>query len=142
MSVSSKAKTRKSVQKMGWMGTALNMTRGGMLALAVVLLFIAVVSFMTYKGLVNETVGKSASLAACLLGAFIGSTLCGRKGEGQRFLRSLGIGVILSMMILALSVLMYDGEVSMGRCGICVGMCLCGGGLGGMVGGNKGKKRK
>lgn len=142
MSVSSKAKTRKSVQKMGWMETALNMTRGSMFALAVVLLFVAATSFMTYKGIVNEAVAKSVPLVACLIGAFIGGLLCRRKGEGQRLLRDLGIGAILFMMIFALSVVMFGGEASMGRCGICAGLCLCGGGLGSMIGGNKGKKRK
>ena len=82
------------------------------------------------------------SLWTCVLGALAGGLSAARRPGSRGLLTGLGVGLVLFLLLLTAGLLAYE-DASLERGGAAVlCACLCGGGLAGLIGGRRPKKKR
>ena len=142
----SKARERKREQAgQGgtWLTLMLDLLRGGVLGFIVACGVLGIAAFLIYSGVMGYGKADSATVAACLLGGFVGGVFVVNHGKRAPLPLGLGAGGVLYFMLLAAGALLYDFVPELSSAGITACACLCGGGLSGFTfGTGKNKRRK
>ncbi len=114
---------------------------GALVAMALALCVIGVGAIAMVTGVVSEKAGDGCVLIACAAGTLVGSRIAVRRRKKNALFTAAGVATMVAM-VLAVSGVLFYGEVSVGRCFVVGGACLCGGGLAGVIGGGEGSKRR
>ena len=114
---------------------------GGLLALGVELVLLLLGAVAVSRGILKEDAAPQITAAACVLGCLVGGLLACARWKSRRLLGGLAAGVVCYLLILAVGLLMSDGLELGSQALIELAGCLCGGGLAGMLGGGRKKKR-
>ncbi len=138
------AGTRKREQPQGavWLNGMMDLLKGGALGACIALAALGVSACLIWLGLLGNSRGGSAVVAACLLGGFAGGLLAVRRGTLSALPGGLGAGAVLFLLLLSAGALAYDTLPALRSGGIVAGACLCGGGLAGVLGRNSGSKKR
>lgn len=115
---------------------------GGVLALAVCLVFLFLCSIGISSGWVGDRFMVQYTLAGCVLGSLIGGIFAVRRCRTRTLVVGLCAGVVLFLLLLTVGLLFYPGmSVENRGVGLLCG-CLFGGALAGLLGGKPKKKRR
>ena len=125
-----------------WVGAMCSLLRGGALAGACCILALLLGAALISAGLARERWMPGMVLAACVLGALAGGLSAARRPGSRGLLTGLGVGLVLFLLLLTAGLLAYE-DASLERGGAAVlCACLCGGGLAGLIGGRRPKKKR
>ena len=115
---------------------------GGVLALAVCLIFLFLCSVGISKGWISDRFMVQCTLAGCVLGGLIGGVFAVRRCRARTLVVGLCTGAVLFLLLLTAGLLFYPG-MSIENRGIGL-LCACviGGALAGLLGGKPKKKRR
>lgn len=115
---------------------------GGVLALAVCLVFLFLCSIGISKGWISDRFMVQCTLAGCVLGGLIGGMFAVLRCRSRTLVVGLGAGAVLFLLLLTIGVLFFSGMSIENRgVGLLCG-CLFGGALAGLLGGKPKKKRR
>lgn len=115
---------------------------GGVVALAVCLLFLLGCSIAVSAGWLQEAFATQMTIIGCVLGGFAGGSYAIRRCRTRTLLVGLAVGGVLFLLQVTVGVLAF-GEITMEREGLGL-LCgaLCGGAAAGILGGKPKKKRR
>ena len=115
---------------------------GGVVALAVCLLFLLGCSIAVSAGWLQEAFMAQLTIVGCVLGGFAGGSYAVRRCRTRTLLVGLAVGGILFLLQITIGVLAF-GEIAVEREGLGL-LCgtLCGGAAAGILGGRPKKKRR
>lgn len=114
---------------------------GGLLALGIELVVLLVGSIAVSAGVLRVDTAPQLTVAACLLGCFIGGRLTCSKWKSRRLFAGLLTGVICFLLILLLSLI--GGNIEFGTQALIeLVSCVVGGSLAGATWGKKKRRRK
>ncbi|MGM9607868.1 MAG: TIGR04086 family membrane protein [Oscillospiraceae bacterium] len=115
---------------------------GGVLALAVCLVFLFLCSIGISSGWVGDRFMVQYTLAGCVLGSLSGGMFAVLRCRSRTLVVGLGVGAVLFLLLLTVGLLFYPGmSVENRGVGLLCG-CLFGGALAGLWGGKPKKKRR
>ena len=115
---------------------------GGVLALAVCLVFLFLCSVGISSGWIGDRFMVQCTLAGCVLGSLFGGMFAVLRCRSRTLVVGLGTGAVLFLLLLTIGVLFYPGMSIENRgVGLLCG-CLFGGALAGLLGGKPKKKRR
>ena len=112
---------------------------GGVLALAVCLLFLLAASAAISSGLAGEELTVQLTIVGCVLGSFAGGLLAVRRCGSRALLVGLTEGAVFFLLLLTAGALCFETmSLESGGIGLLCG-CLCGGAAAGLLGSGKKK---
>ena len=108
---------------------------GGVLALAVCLVFLFLCSVGISNGWVSDHYMVQYTLVGCVLGCLIGGVFAVSRCRSKTLLIGLGVGFVVFLLLLTIGLLFYPGmSVEEGGLSLLLA-CLFGGALAGLLGG-------
>ena len=139
MSVTS---ARNKTQQTSWTGIALSVLRGGTVAFGMLLMLVGIASLMCYKGVISTDMSGAYAVLVCLICSYVGMIITKKKAREGGIVYPIGIAAFFYMIVMSISVTLFGAAVSVTRCALCGGACLCGSGLGALSKNKKRKKRR
>ncbi|MEY8317839.1 TIGR04086 family membrane protein [Oscillospiraceae bacterium 50-58] len=125
-----------------WLNVMCDVLIGGVLAGVTTILVLLVCAVLISMGVVPVGAMYGTALAACVVGALVGSIYAVRKIGRRSLLVGLGVGAVLFLLLLTAGFIVYQGaSVANGGAGILCA-CLCGGAIPGLLGRKHKKKRR
>ena len=115
---------------------------GGVVGVAVSLLFLFVCAVAISRGLLSQNHTGYLAVAACVLGGAAGGIFAVRRCRGRSLIVGVLVGVVLFLLLLTVGLALYKETVlEEGGLTLAAG-CLCGGALAGLFGARPKKKRR
>ena len=113
---------------------------GCVVSVGVAMALLGICAILIGSGAIPEKAGEGGVLVACAVGCLVGGcvVVCGRS-RGT-LLWGLMAGAATAAVLGVSGFLLYDG-LDGGRCAAVSAACLCGGGLAGVLGGGKKRRR-
>ncbi len=132
------SKGRKQQAAAPWMG----FLQGGLLALGVYLLGLLLLAFLMVKGTLPERSAFPVVAVLCVLAVFCGGMVAARRSPWGTLPAGLLCAVLFAVVLAAVGTAFWQGITWTGHGGILLLCALGGGGLAGLLGGRKRRKRK
>ena len=125
-----------------WINTMCELIKGGVFAGITTILFLFLCAVLVSTGLLRERWMEGAGLACYVLGALIGGIYSVKAIQRRPLLVGLAVGGVLFLLLLTAGFLAYEtASIEQGGVGILCA-CLCGGGIAGILGGTRKKRRR
>ena len=125
-----------------WINTMCELIKGGVFAGITAILSLLLCAVLVSTGLLRERWMEGAGLACCVLGAMIGGIYSVKTIKRRPLLVGLAVGGVLFLLLLTAGFLAYEtASIEQGGVGILCA-CLCGGGIAGILGGTRKKRRR
>lgn len=125
-----------------WINTMCELIKGGVFAGITAILSLFLCAVLVSTGLLREHWMEGAGLACCVLGALIGGMYSVKAIKRRPLLVGLAVGGVLFLLLLTAGFLAYEtASIEQGGVGILCA-CLCGGGIAGILGGTRKKRRR
>ncbi len=125
-----------------WVSTMCELLKGGVAAGLTAILTLLLCAVMVSAGVLKERWMEGAVLACCVLGAWVGGLFSVRRIRARTLLVGLAVGGILFLLLLTAGLLAFEtASIEHGGVGVLCA-CLCGGGIAGLLGAGKKKKRR
>ena len=115
---------------------------GGVLALAVCLVFLFLCSIGISSGWISDHLMVQCTLAGCVLGGLIGGMFAVLRCRSRTLIVGLCVGAVVFLLLLTVGLLFYPGMSVENRGVGLLCACLFGGALAGLLGGKSKKKRR
>ena len=115
---------------------------GGVLALAVCLVFLFLCSIGISGGWLSEGLMYQMTVVGCVIGGFAGGMTAVRRCGSRALIAALCAGGVFFLLLLTIGVLLFeDMSLENGGLGVLCG-ALCGGAAAGLLGGKPKKKKR
>ena len=115
---------------------------GGVLSLAVCILFLAICSFGISGGWLREGLMYQLTIVGCVVGSFAGGLAAVRRYGSRGLIVGLAVGAVFFLLILTAGTLLFqDISLEGGGIGLLCG-ALCGGAAAGILGGSRRPKNR
>ena len=125
-----------------WVCAMCELLKGGVAAGLVSIVSLLVCAVMVSAGVLRERWMEGAVLACCVLGAWVGGLFAARRIGARTLLVGLAVGGILFLLLLTAGLLAFEtASIEHGGVGVLCA-CMCGGGIAGLMGGLRKKKRR
>lgn len=119
-----------------------NVLLGGVLALAVCLVFLFACSIGISGGWLDEGLMYQLTVVGCVIGGFAGGMTAVRRCGSRALIVALAAGGVFFLLLLTVGLLLFEGmSLENGGLGLLCG-ALCGGAAAGILGGKPRKKRR
>ena len=113
---------------------------GALVSACVAVALLGVCAILIGSGVIPEMAGEGGVLVACAAGCLVGGCVAVRGRSRGTLLWGLLVGAATAAALGVSGFLLYDGLAG-GRCAAVSAACLCGGGLAGVLGGGKKRRR-
>ena len=125
-----------------WVSAMCELLKGGVAAGLVSILSLLLCAVMVSAGVLREQWMEGAVLACCVAGALVGGLFSARRIGAGTLLVGVAVGFILFLLLLTAGLLAFEtASIENGGVGVLCA-CLCGGGIAGLVGGGRKKKKR
>ena len=119
-----------------------NILLGGVVALAVCLMFLFLCSIGISGGWLQEGLMYQMAVVSCVIGGFAGAMTAVRRCGSRALIVGLAVGAVFFLLLLTLGVLLFESmSLEAGGLGLLCGG-LCGGAAAGLMGSKPKKKRR
>lgn len=119
-----------------------NILLGGVVALAVCLMFLFLCSIGISGGWLQEGLMYQMAVVSCVIGGFAGAMTAVRRCGSQALIVGLAVGAVFFLLLLTVGVLLFESmSLEAGGLGLLCGG-LCGGAAAGLMGSKPKKKRR
>ena len=119
-----------------------NILLGGVVALAVCLMFLFLCSIGISGGWLQEGLMYQMAVVSCVIGGFAGAMTAVRRCGSRALIVGLAVGAVFFLLLLTVSVLLFESmSLEAGGLGLLCGG-LCGGAAAGLMGSKPKKKRR
>ena len=119
-----------------------NILLGGVVALAVCLMFLFLCSIGISGGWLQEGLMYQMAVVSCVIGGFAGAMTAVRRGGSRALIVGLAVGAVFFLLLLTVGVLLFESmSLEAGGLGLLCGG-LCGGAAAGLMGSKPKKKRR
>ena len=119
-----------------------NILLGGVVALAVCLMFLFLCSIGISGGWLQEGLMYQMAVVSCVIGGFAGAMTAVRRCGSRALIVGLAVGAVLFLLLLTVGVLLFESmSLEAGGLGLLCGG-LCGGAAAGLMGSKPKKKRR
>lgn len=119
-----------------------NILLGGVVALAVCLMFLFLCSIGISGGWLQEGLMYQMAVASCVIGGFAGAMTAVRRCGSRALIVGLAVGAVFFLLLLTVGVLLFESmSLEAGGLGLLCGG-LCGGAAAGLMGSKPKKKRR
>ena len=119
-----------------------NILLGGVVALAVCLMFLFLCSIGISGGWLQEGLMYQMAVVSCVIGGFAGAMTAVRRCGSRALIVGLAIGAVFFLLLLTVGVLLFESmSLEAGGLGLLCGG-LCGGAAAGLMGSKPKKKRR
>lgn len=113
---------------------------GSALAAVVSALLLFLCAAVIWSGLLDMGLSLQVSIAACAVGGFVGGCVGVRRAGCRALPVGVGVGILFFLILAAVGLLALDATPGMGLLPILL-VCLCSGGLAGLTGKRRKKRR-
>ena len=125
-----------------WVSAMCELLKGGVAAGLVSIISLLACAVMVAAGVLRERWMEGAVLACCVVGAWVGGLFAARRIGARTLLVGLAVGGILFLLLLTAGLLAFEtASIENGGVGVLCA-CLCGGGISGLMGGVRKKKKR
>ena len=119
-----------------------NILLGGVVALAVCLMFLFLCSIGISGGWLQEGLMYQMAVVSCVIGGFAGAMTAVRRCGSRALIEGLAVGAVFFLLLLTVGVLLFESmSLEAGGLGLLCGG-LCGGAAAGLMGSKPKKKRR
>ena len=119
-----------------------NILLGGVVALAVCLMFLVLCSIGISGGWLQEGLMYQMAVVSCVIGGFAGAMTAVRRCGSRALIVGLAVGAVFFLLLLTVGVLLFESmSLEAGGLGLLCGG-LCGGAAAGLMGSKPKKKRR
>ena len=119
-----------------------NILLGGVVALAVCLMFLFLCSIGISGGWLQEGLMYQMAVVSCVIGGFAGAMTAVRRSGSRALIVGLAVGAVFFLLLLTVGVLLFESmSLEAGGLGLLCGG-LCGGAAAGLMGSKPKKKRR
>ena len=119
-----------------------NILLGGVVALAVCLMFLFLCSIGISGGWLQEGLMYQMAVVSCVIGGFAGAMTAVRRCGSRALIVGLAVGAVFFLLLLTVGVLLFESmSLEAGGLGLLCGG-LCGGAAAGLMGSKPKKKRR
>ena len=119
-----------------------NILLGGVVALAVCLMFLFLCSIGISGGWLQEGLMYQMAVVSCVIGGVAGAMTAVRRGGSRALIVGLAVGAVFFLLLLTVGVLLFESmSLEAGGLGLLCGG-LCGGAAAGLMGSKPKKKRR
>ena len=119
-----------------------NILLGGVVALAVCLMFLFLCSIGISGGWLQEGLMYQMAVVSCVIGGFAGAMTAVRRCGSRALIVGLAVGAVFFLLLLTVGVLLFESmSLEVGGLGLLCGG-LCGGAAAGLMGSKPKKKRR
>lgn len=119
-----------------------NILLGGVVALAVCLMFLFLCSIGISGGWLQEGLMYQMAVVSCVIGGFAGAMTAVRRCGSRALIVGLAVGAVFFLLLLTVGVLLFESmSLEAGGLGLLCGG-LCGGAAAGLMGSKSKKKRR
>ena len=119
-----------------------NILLGGVVALAVCLMFLFLCSIGISGGWLQEGLMYQMAVVSCVIGGFAGAMTAARRCGSRALIVGLAVGAVFFLLLLTVGVLLFESmSLEAGGLGLLCGG-LCGGAAAGLMGSKPKKKRR
>ena len=119
-----------------------NILLGGVVALAVCLMFLFLCSIGISGGWLQEGLMYQMAVVSCVIGGFAGAMTAVRRCGSRALIVDLAVGAVFFLLLLTVGVLLFESmSLEAGGLGLLCGG-LCGGAAAGLMGSKPKKKRR
>ncbi|WP_094762431.1 TIGR04086 family membrane protein [Intestinimonas massiliensis (ex Afouda et al. 2020)] len=119
-----------------------NILLGGVVALAVCLMFLFLCSIGISGGWLQEGLMYQMAVVSCVIGGFAGAMTAVRRWGSRALIVGLAVGAVFFLLLLTVGVLLFESmSLEAGGLGLLCGG-LCGGAAAGLMGSKPKKKRR
>ena len=119
-----------------------NILLGGVVALAVCLMFLFLCSIGISGGWLQEGLMYQMAVVSCVIGGFAGAMTAVRRCGSRALIVGLAVGAVFFLLLLTVGVLLFESmSLEAGGLGLLCGG-LCGGAVAGLMGSKPKKKRR
>ena len=119
-----------------------NILLGGVVALAVCLMFLFLCSIGISGGWLQEGLMYQMAVVSCVIGGFAGAMTAVRRCGARALIVGLAVGAVFFLLLLTVGVLLFESmSLEAGGLGLLCGG-LCGGAAAGLMGSKPKKKRR
>ena len=119
-----------------------NILLGGVVALAVCLMFLFLCSIGISGGWLQEGLMCQMAVVSCVIGGFAGAMTAVRRCGSRALIVGLAVGAVFFLLLLTVGVLLFESmSLEAGGLGLLCGG-LCGGAAAGLMGSKPKKKRR
>ncbi len=119
-----------------------NILLGGVVALAVCLMFLFLCSIGIVGGWLQEGLMYQMAVVSCVIGGFAGAMTAVRRCGSRALIVGLAVGAVFFLLLLTVGVLLFESmSLEAGGLGLLCGG-LCGGAAAGLMGSKPKKKRR
>ena len=119
-----------------------NILLGGVVALAVCLMFLFLSSIGISGGWLQEGLMYQMAVVSCVIGGFAGAMTAVRRCGSRALIVGLAVGAVFFLLLLTVGVLLFESmSLEAGGLGLLCGG-LCGGAAAGLMGSKPKKKRR
>ena len=119
-----------------------NILLGGVVALAVCLMFLFLCSIGISGGWLQEGLMYKMAVVSCVIGGFAGAMTAVRRCGSRALIVGLAVGAVFFLLLLTVGVLLFESmSLESGGLGLLCGG-LCGGAAAGLMGSKPKKKRR
>ena len=119
-----------------------NILLGGVVALAVCLMFLFLCSIGITGGWLQEGLMYQMAVVSCVIGGFAGAMTAVRRCGSRALIVGLAVGAVFFLLLLTVGVLLFESmSLEAGGLGLLCGG-LCGGAAAGLMGSKPKKKRR
>lgn len=119
-----------------------NILLGGVVALAVCLMFLFLCSIGISGGWLQEGLMYQMAVVSCVIGGFAGAMTAVRRCGSRALIVGLAVGAVFFLLLLTVGVLLFESmSLEAGGLGLLCGG-LCGGAAAGLTGSKPKKKRR
>ena len=119
-----------------------NILLGGVVALAVCLMFLFLCSIGISGGWLQEGLMYQMAVVSCVIGGFAGAMTAVRRCGSRALIVGLAVGAVFFLLMLTVGVLLFESmSLEAGGLGLLCGG-LCGGAAAGLMGSKPKKKRR
>ena len=125
-----------------WVSAMCGLLKGGVAAGLMSILSLLMCAVMVSAGVLRERWMEGAVLGCCVVGAWVGGLFSARRIGSRTLLAGLAVGGILFLLLLTAGLLAFEtASIEHGGVGVLCA-CLCGGGIAGLMGGSRKKKKR
>ena len=133
-------KGKRGKREMSGAGDWCGLLAGAVVSVGAAMALLGVCAILIGSGVIPEKAGEGGVLMACAVGCMVGGCVAVRGRNRGTLLWGLAAGAIVAAILWVSGFLLYDG-LDGGRCAAVSAACLCGGGLAGVLGGGKKRRR-